>query len=33
VPTAVHLNAINARYLATKATLDLPCDDVLDAEA
>ena len=38
VPTAVHLNAINARYLATTAgrgarTLDLPCDDVLDAEA
>jgi GTP cyclohydrolase II len=38
VPTAVHLNATNARYLATKAgrgarTLDLPCDDVLDAEA
>jgi GTP cyclohydrolase II len=38
VLTAVHLNAINARYLATKAgrgahTLDLPCDDVLDAEA
>jgi GTP cyclohydrolase II len=38
VPTAVHLNAIKARYLAAKAgrgahTLDLPCDDVLDAEA
>ena len=38
VPTAVHLNATNARYLATKAgrgahTLDLPCDDLLDAEA
>ena len=38
VPTAVHLNATNARQLATKAgrgarTLDLPCDDVLDAEA
>ena len=38
VPTAVRLNATNARYLATKAgrgarTLDLPCDDVLDAEA
>jgi GTP cyclohydrolase II len=37
-PTAVHLNAINARYLATKAgrgthTLDLPCDDVPYAEA
>jgi GTP cyclohydrolase II len=33
VPTAVRLNAINARYRATKAdrgahTLDLPCDDV-----
>jgi len=38
VSTAVHLNAINARDLAAKAgrgahTLDLPCDDVLDAEA
>jgi GTP cyclohydrolase II len=38
VPTAVHLNAINARYLATKAgrgahTLDLRCNGVLDAEA
>ena len=38
VPSAVHLDATNDRYLATKAgrgahTLDLPCDDVLDAEA
>ena len=38
VPTAVHLNAANARYLATKAgrgahTLDLPGDEELDAGA
>jgi GTP cyclohydrolase II len=38
VPTGLHLNATNARYLATKArrgahTLDLPFGERLDAEA
>ncbi len=38
VPTGMHLNATNARYLATKArrgahTLDLPFGERLDAEA